>query len=104
MSIDKFYPISQTMKNKGFGVKISLLTKLNGHLRNAKNGNCKAESKLCNRLGQIRRHFQWSELDDDLQSAVKESVEFLRSVGRNVDFKNEDPRYWITNRNKNPRW
>lgn len=106
--VDEFYPISETMTN-GDGVmwQLGMVIKLRDHLANAKAGNRKSESKLCNRLGQLRRCIvSFSDLSPDLQDIIKESVVWLRwYTGRKVDFTREDPGYWITARDgKTPRF
>jgi hypothetical protein len=104
MSIDLFYPISETIKTSAIW-QISMLVKLETHLQNAQNGNRLAESKLINRIGQIRRNVEsFNSLNSDLQDVIKRSVEWLRTTGRTVDLKNENPALWITMRDGSPRW
>lgn len=83
-----------------------MLMKITQHLHLSKKGDRESESKLINRLGQIRRHVVTvNDLSPDLLKVFKESVEYLRSVGRTVNFTAEDPGYWITARDgKTPRF
>lgn len=100
---DKYYPESDSMKTQGVGIVISLKAKLQSHLRKAMSGDREAESKLCNRLGQIRRNFP-DKFPDWLKEEFDQAVPFLRSVGRTINFKSSDPRYWISQRGGYPRW
>jgi hypothetical protein len=102
MSIDKFYPISGSMKQPGLGVMLSLKMKISGHLAAAKQGDLDRESALVNRLGQVRRNFEHQ--PEWLTEELQEAVTYLRSVGRVVDFKNSNPALWISQRGGRPRW
>jgi len=104
--IDIFYPMSATMQSSGFVWEIQMILKLEDHLRAAMAGDRERESKLINRLGQIRRNIpHFSDLLDNLQDVIKRSVEWLRSIGRKVDFQHPNPAMWISARDgKSPRW
>lgn len=107
VGFDELYPVSETMQNTGSPFwQIQMDAKLSGHLANAKNGDRNSESKLVNRLGQMRRNVPTlSLLNESLADTVKECVDWVRTTGRKVDFANQDPRYWITARDgKTPRW
>ena len=105
--IDEFYPESTVMAAQPDGMwQLGLVMKLEEHLAKARRGNRLYESKLINRIGQLRRctrHFD--QLQTPLQDKVKEAVTWIRSTGRTVNFDADDPRYWITARDgKSPRW
>jgi phage gp46-like protein len=78
--------------------------KINNHLQNAKLGDREAESRLCNRLGTLRRSIEIKDMSPDLQDVIKEAAAWLRSTGRKIDFTNQDPALWITTRSGNPRF
>lgn len=104
-NIDKFYPLSETLERGGFGATFSLQVKLINHLASAQAGDRDAESRLVNRVGQVRRqyvHFQ--DVPAALQGIIKESVTWLRSTGRQVNLAHPDPAMWITTRSGDPRW
>lgn len=75
-----------------------MITKLADHLSNAKKGDRESESKLCNRLGQLRRNITFDCLTDDLRITIKEACDWLRTTGRTVDFTQTNPGMWITSR------
>lgn len=101
--INEFYPITSWYSLESG--EFSWTVKVQVHLENAKNGDKVAESNLCNCLGQLRRSVEdMSTISSNVMDVVKEGVAYLRSVGRVVDFGNEDPRYWITRRGGGPRW
>lgn len=104
-AFDEFYPVSDSIGKSGFW-HIGMLLKIEGHLNSARNGNRESESKLINRLGQLRRHISsFNELTPDLKAAVKEAVEWIRTTGRAVDFTASNPGSWITARDgKTPRF
>lgn len=107
MSVDSFYPISQTVQACPGGMwQISMTVKITSHLADAKAGSRDAESRLINRVGQLRRNVEnFGGLGYDLKDAVLAAVTWLRSVGRRVDFSNPDARYWVTARDGvSPRW
>lgn len=85
-------------------IQMGLLLKIEDHLSAARQGNRDRESRLINRLGSMRRSGSFKNLVPDLQRAVKEAIEFLRSKGRKVDFSNENPAMWITTRERRARW
>lgn len=106
-NVDSFYPLSKTIQDCPGGMwQIGMVIKIEEHLTAAQAGDRVRESKLINRLGQIRRNVSsFNILNDNLKEVIVKSSIWLRSVGRNVDFKNEDPCYWITARDgKSPRW
>ena len=74
------------------------------HLAAAKAGNRDRESRLINRLGQIRRHLTSDQLSGVLADQFKEACQLLQSVGRKIDFRNENPACWISQRGGAPRW
>ncbi len=104
--VDDFYPLSDAMRKCPHGMwQVGMVVKLSDHLANAKAGSKDSESRLCNRLGQLRRNVEFSCLQTALVEAVTEAITWLRSTGRTVDFKQEDPTRWITTRDgKTPRW
>ena len=69
----------------------------------SRNGDRGAESELCNRLGTLRRVFP-EKMPAFLKDQLKDAVEWLRYLGRTVDFRKEDPRDWISQRDGTPRW
>ena len=104
---DDFYPVSRTMQEAPHGLwQIGMACKIASHLANARRGDRLSESKLINRIGQLRRcvdHFD--NLGLVLQDVVKESIAWIRTTGRTVNFSADDPRYWVTARDgKSPRW
>lgn len=102
---NEFYPVSDTILNCPGGLwQLGMILKLEEHLRNAQRGSGEAESKLCNRIGQLRRCVPFNVLTTNLQEKVGECIKWLRTTGRVLDLKNEDPRQWISNRNGGPRW
>jgi transketolase C-terminal domain/subunit len=101
--VDEYYPIDNDVKI--YPVReMGYIMKINNHLQNAKLGDKIAESKLCNRLGTLRRSIEIKDVSPDLQDAIKEAVAWLRTTGRKVDFANQDPALWITTRSGNPRF
>lgn len=106
MSIDKFYPKSFIFQFSGRFWEGKMIRKLSDHLTAAKEGDRVRESRLINRIGQIRRNVKdTSKLSTDMKSMIAESIEWLEKVGRKVDFKNPNPALWITARDgKTPRW
>lgn len=104
-AFDEFYAPSSSI-GKSAVWEISMMLKISDHLKSAKNGNRESESKLINRLGQVRRHItNFNSLSENLTEVFKEAVEWLRSTGRTVDFTAKDPGYWITARDgKTPRF
>lgn len=105
MSIDRFYPVSDTMTNTPMGMwQIGMVIKLEDHLQNAKNGNLDSESRLVNRIGQLRRNVPVEHLSENLRDVVSKAVAWLKTTGRIVDLTNPDPALWITQRGGAPRW
>jgi hypothetical protein len=103
--VDEFYPMSQTIAACPQGLwQVGMVTKLANHRANAQRNDRVAESKLCNRLGQLRRQMKTAEMSTALKDEVKASVVYLRSVGRIVNFKSDDPRQWISTREQKTRW
>lgn len=80
------------------------MAKLADHRAGAEAGDRDKESRLCNRIGQLRRLVKREQMLDALREEVEEAVKFLRSTGRTVDFAQEDPAKWITTRDGRPRW
>jgi hypothetical protein len=104
---DQFYPYSETIaKNVSCMWQVEMTVKLLDHLQHARNGNRERESKLINRLGQIRRCAgPFNTLSENLREAFTESVKWVQSTGRKVDFKHREPAMWITARDGvTPRW
>lgn len=103
--LDEFYPVSETIRAQPRGMWVhSMEFKLREHPAAAAGGSRDSESRLINRLGQLRRNCPGS-LPDELLPLVKEVVGFLRKVGRKVDLVNPDPRFWVTARDgRSPRW
>lgn len=105
MNIDHFYPVSGTMMAMPGGLwQIGMVVKLETHLQSARNGNRDSESRLVNRIGQLRRNVPFNQLSESLLDVVKKSAEWLRSTGRQIDLKNSEPALWITQRDGSPRW
>lgn len=106
MSIDQFYPVSDTIVNCPSGMwQVGMVVKLTEHLNSARNGNRDSESRLVNRIGQLRRCIPKMDLmSTSLKEVFVQAVEWLRSIGRKVDLKNEDAAYWITQRGGAARW
>lgn len=105
MALDSFYPISETMKNAPTGMwQLGMVVKLETHLQNAKNGDRDAESRLVNRVGQIRRNVPVENLTESLREVVGKTIAWLKTTGRVVDLKNPDPALWITQRCGAARW
>lgn len=106
MSLDKFYPLSQTITACPGGIwQIGMVAKLEGHLQSAKNGNRDSESRLVNRLGQLRRHFNTlDEMSGNLQDVYKKAITWLRANERVCDLTNPNPALWISQRGGAPRW
>lgn len=105
--VDDFYPISQTIvQGQSIMWQLGFLVKINDHLAAAKRGDRERESKLINRLGQLRRSTSSLDvLNDDLKDAVKEAVTWLRSTGRSVNFGHDNPGMWVTLRDgRSPRF
>lgn len=105
--VDEFYPKSAVMAAQPDGMwQLGLVMKMEEHLAKARRGDRLYESKLINRIGQLRRcveHFD--QLQTPLQDTVREAVAWVRSTGRAVNLSVDDPRYWITARDgKSPRW
>jgi hypothetical protein len=70
----------------------------------AKIGYRKAETRLCNILGTIKRSVNHDDLTVGLLRAIEEAVAWLQSVGRRIDFTHPDPAMWITDRKGDPRF
>lgn len=102
--IEEFYPINENMKLSQGIWQMSAVMKLKRNLEAAKKGDIDAERRIMYRLGSIRRFVDFKELDASLVETIKECANYLRSMGRKVDFNNNDPRYWITKRDGSPRW
>ena len=102
--LDDFYPISQVMSNPD-----SLMWTLGWeiwvreYLRAAKNGSRSSESKLVNRLGQVRRCLPMLK-GHQIEPLFLEAVAWLRTTGRIVDLSNADPGRWISTREGKPRF
>lgn len=103
--LDEFYPISSTMRSSPSGMwQVGMVVKLASHRQAAKNGDRLAESKLCNRIGQLRRNVEWGALSTSLVDEIKASVEFLKTTGREINFASKNPKEWISGRGGAPRW
>ena len=105
---DEFYPPSSSIYGAATGktlAHIGFELKLRQHLAAAVLGDRERESKLINRIGQIRRHVpRVSDVHPDIKQVLRESRAWLEAVGRKIDFMNEDPRHWISARGGGPRW
>ena len=102
---DEFYPISTAMRDCAGGVwQLAMVVKLRDHLVGAKAGDREKESRLINRLGQLRRNVAAADMNVELTSIVQSAVAWLRTQGRTVDMGNHDPRRWISRRGGAPRW
>ena len=103
--LDMFYPASQTMLNAPQGMwQLGMAIKLSEHLAAAKLGDRDRESRLVNRLGQIRRCVEKPDISAVLTDEMVKACRWLRSQGRTVDMGNHDPRLWISQRGGAPRW
>ena len=104
-SFNAFYPVSATIQACPLGPwQIGMAAKLADHLAAAKAGDRDRESRLVNRLGQIHRHLSTGQLTGVLADQFKEACQWLQSVGRKIDFRNENPACWISQRGGAPRW
>lgn len=107
-SVSDFYPKSESVANAALGrtlATIGYALRLRQHLAGARAGDRERESRLCNRLGQLRASLPaFSLATAEVQQVVRESVAFLREQGRTVNFTDPDPARWITQRNGLPRW
>jgi hypothetical protein len=101
--VDRYYPIDDKLKLYPLR-QVGYIMRITANFGLAKAGDRDAESRLCNRLGSLRRSIEFSDMSPNLQEAVKDTVEWLRSVGRKVDFKHNDPAMWITTRSGGPRF
>lgn len=105
--VDEFYPISETIKSCPNGIwQVGMIVKLTDHLSSAKAGNRESESRLINRIGQIRRSIgPMSNMTESLLEVFKEAIGWIRSTGRTVNLTSDDPAMWITARDgKTPRF
>jgi hypothetical protein len=102
-NVEKFYPIDNDFSTSPLR-EMGYIIRINENLRLAKAGDRVAESKLCNRIGTLRRSLEFKNISPDLQDVIKEAVTWLRTTGRKVDFTNPDPALWITTRSGNPRF
>lgn len=102
---DSFYPVSQTMVDCPQGLwQVGMMAKLAEHLKAAERGDRDRESRLVNRLGQLRRCVESSYIRDGLKEQIVAAVDWLRNNGRTVDFSATDPARWISQRGGAPRW
>ena len=102
---DSFYQVSQTMVDCPQGLwQAGMMVKLAEHLKAAKQGDRDRESRLVNRLGQLRRCVESSYISPGLQEQIVAAVGWLRDHGRTVDFSSADPAKWISQRGGAPRW
>jgi Asp-tRNA(Asn)/Glu-tRNA(Gln) amidotransferase A subunit family amidase len=101
--VDEFYPIDNDFSTSPLR-EMGYIIRINENLRLAKAGDRVAESKLCNRIGTLRRSLEIKDMSPDLQNAVKDAVAWLRATGRKIDFTHNDPAMWITTRDGNPRF
>lgn len=105
LGFDDFYTVSTTMKEAPQGMwQMGINGVILTHLENAKDGCRESESRLINRIGQIKRNVPFEVLNSDLKNTLKIAVEWLRTTGRKVDLNNPDPSLWITKRDGSPRW
>jgi hypothetical protein len=108
---DSFYPISESLKIDGLAW-VDMLSKLSNHRINAERALAEGrdpgeyESKLINRIGQIRRMKpEGKGLSHDILEEIKLGIKYLKSRGRKIDLENENPAHWISNRDgTGPRW
>jgi hypothetical protein len=97
--LDTFYPASDHLKDQYVAAILGMVFKLREHRLS---GN---QSKLANRLGQLRRNVaDFTSLPEDLQEEVKIAIFYLRSSGRTVNLGSADPREWISTTTGLPRW
>jgi hypothetical protein len=83
---------------------IGLKSRIDEHLRLAKAGDRERESKLVNRLGEVRATWEkFEDIPDFIQDSFMKSVTFLRTVGRKFNFGSPDPKDWISARGGGPR-
>ena len=103
--LDMFYPASQTMLNAPQGMwQLGMAIKLSEHLAAAKLGDRDRESRLVNRLGQIRRCVEKPNISAVLADEMVKACRWLQSQGRKFNFKSDNPSEWISQRGGAPRW
>lgn len=106
--LDEFYPMTDSLKSAVLGNTVGTLgleQRLRSHLSKAVLGDRAAESRLVNRVGQIRRCAGTIDrLDPGIRQAMRESVAWLRVVGRECDLSSPDPAKWVSKRGGAPRW
>jgi hypothetical protein len=83
-------------------ITMGYLIKIAGHLRAARLGDRDAESKLINRLGELRAAFnskedfiRWAK-QSQLDEVLPEAFHWLKSVGRVVNLSATDQSCWIS--------
>ena len=78
--------------------------RLKFRLGEARKGDAKSESKLINRLCDVRASIaHFPTLPRDLREVIEEVVAYLRSVGRTITFGSNDPTLWVSARDGRPR-
>ncbi len=106
--VDRFYAIDRLTASAARGESLAVIAlerKLREHLAAAVLGSRERESRLVNRIGQIRRSVpRMSLLDPAIKQILKEAKEWLAAVGRVIDLGSDDPREWISQRGGQPRW
>lgn len=83
---------------------IGLLARLREHLELAEAGDRDRESRLINRICQIRASAEFDSLAPPIKGMVKRGVDFLRSTGRKVNLKSPNQIDWVSQRDGSPRW
>lgn len=99
------YPVCETMRSfLAVRWQTGVCVILDGLLREAKLGDRECETRLVNKIGQLKRNTNFTDLNDELKGLVKESVDWLKTTGRVVDLNNKNPSLWISKRDGSPRW
>lgn len=103
--VDTNYPFQYLMKDAIEDWQRSYTIKIKGSLLLAKKGDILFENELINYIGTIQRNrYGFEELNQELYGLIEEAIEFLKSVGRKINFNHKDPAYWISTRSGQPRW
>ena len=83
---------------------IGLIARLREHLVLAEAGDRSRESRLINRICQIRASAEFNSLAPEVRGMVKRGVDFLRSTGRKVNLQSPNQIDWVSQRDGSPRW
>lgn len=103
--VDINYPFQYLMKDAIEDWEKSFYIKIKGCLILAKKGDILFENELINYIGTIQRNRHgFNELNQELYYLIEEAIEYLKSVGRKINFNHKDPSHWISTRSGQPRW